>query len=292
MAISNRNGYFDVTALPGDQITIHSTLDPYYHPKTTVIKEFQKAEIIYMRPVLVDLTFRTVEVENGSIKGVLPNCNLVVTVDGTKVNPTNSGSGTFVVPNLRLNSQISIVASKPDYGSNSSKIRNKSVEQLWKATQDERDIPLKKDPKPEPPKQNCGVHFSGCLLGDEVLLNNISVIFENDPFGEYVGSGFYPENQKAFPKAVGATFDAIAVDQGTHLIIYSEPNFKGKVVLDVVGPILISNKIWKDDSRFTSLHNKTFTPKLQALFPPSRRQWSTEDMTRWDKGSCKIICED
>ena len=143
---SNRNGYFDVTALPGDKITIVSTLDPYYHPKTTVIGKYEKGEIIYMNPVLVDLTFRTVEMDNGTMKGVLPDCNLVVTVDGQRVNPTNSGSGTFVVPKLRLTSKISIEASKTDYLPNNTKIQNKSVEYLAKAQQDERDIPLEKMP--------------------------------------------------------------------------------------------------------------------------------------------------
>ena len=141
---SNRNGYFDVTARPGDKITIVSTLDPYYHPKTTVIEKFEKAEIVYMSPVLVDLNFRTMELDNGKITGVLPDCNLVVTVDGKKVNPSNSGSGTFTVPQLRLTSKISIVASKQGYITNDTKIKNTSVEQLWKAKQDARDIPLEK----------------------------------------------------------------------------------------------------------------------------------------------------
>lgn len=291
VATSNRNGYFDVTALPGDKITIKSTLDPYYHPKTTVIDKFDKAQIIYMHPVLVDLTFRTVEINDGKFKGVLPDCKLVITVDGKKVDPTNSGSGIFTVPKVRLSSKISIVASKSDYGSNRSKINNKSVEWLSKAGQDERDIPLQKKTEPEPPKENCGVHFSGLILSDEASNVGISRIFDNDPGGEYVGSGYYPDNTKAFPNAVDKTFDAIAVDNGTHLILYSQPNFKGKVLLDVVGPILISNVLWKDDIRYNSVAYKTFTPDLQALFPVSRRQWSSENMHDWSTGSCKIICE-
>ena len=141
---SNRNGYFDVTALPGDKIIIVSTLDPYYYPKTTIIENFSKGEIIYMHPVLVDLTFNTMELVDGNITGVLPDCELVVTVDGQRVNPTNSGSGTFMIKQLRLTSKISIVASKTDYITNDTKVQNKSVEQLWKANQDEREIPLEK----------------------------------------------------------------------------------------------------------------------------------------------------
>ena len=144
VAISNRNGYFDVTAMPGDKITIVSTLDPYYHPKTTIIEKFEKAEIVYMSPVLVDLNFRTMELDDGKITGVLPDCDLVVTVDGKKVDSTNSGSGTFTVSQLRLTTKISIVASKQGYITNDTKIKNTSVVQLWKANQDARDIPLEK----------------------------------------------------------------------------------------------------------------------------------------------------
>ena len=140
-ATSNRNGYFDVTALPGDKITIKSTLDPTYYPKTTVIDKFEKAEIVYMRPKLVSLDFRTMEMVDGQIYGLLPNCTLAITVDGKRVNPNDSGNGNFSVANVRLNSTISIAASKKYYNS-STKIRNRNVGDLYKAPQDERDIPL------------------------------------------------------------------------------------------------------------------------------------------------------
>ena len=143
--VSNRNGVFPVAANEGDKITIKSTLDPYYHPKTTIIPKFEKGMDIYMRPVLVSLEFRTVEIdENGRMSGELPDCALVITVDGKKVNPTNSGTGSFTVPNLRLTSKISISASKADHLPNNTKINNKSVESLANAKQDERDIPLEK----------------------------------------------------------------------------------------------------------------------------------------------------
>ena len=148
----------------------------------------------------------------------------------------------------------------------------------------------KKDKLPEPTK-NCGVHFSGVILGDTHLDNHYSIIFGNDPMGEYVGSGYYPNNSETFPKAVRHSFDAIAVDKGTRLIIYERANFQGKVLLDVVGPILITNVFWKNDSRYNWVENKTFSPDLQEIFPPSRRQWSSGNMHDWSEGSCKIICE-
>ena len=146
------------------------------------------------------------------------------------------------------------------------------------------------DKLPEP-TQNCGVHFSGLILSDVPSEDGIAVIFGNDPMGEYVGSGFYPDNSKAFPNAVQYTFDAIAVDKGTRLIIYREPNFKGDVLLDIVGPALITNVMWKDDLRYNQVANKVFSSDLQALFPPSKRQWSSENMHDWSYGSCKIICQ-
>ena len=287
---SNRNGYFPVKAVAGDKVTIVSTLDPYYHPKTTVVGKFEKGGTIYMRPVQVTLKFRTVEEDQGVITGILPDCNLVVTVDGKRVDPTNSGTGEFEVPNLLLTSTISIEASKSGYGSNNTKVNNRSVEYLWKADQNERDIPLKKSTEPQPPTKNCGVHFSGLVLSDEESEVGISVIFQYDKGGEYVGSGNYPDNQRAFPNAVSHTFDAIAVDNGTHLILYSKPNFNGTVLLDVVGPMLITNVLWINDSRYNGVATKTFTPELQELFPVSRRRWSSSNMHDWSNGSCKIIC--
>lgn len=150
---------------------------------------------------------------------------------------------------------------------------------------------IHEDDKLPKPTKNCGVHFSGLVLSDEESDVGISKIFAFDYGGEYVGSGYYPYNTKAFPKAVGHTFDAIAVDKGTHLIMYSKPNFEGDVLLDVVGPMLITNEKWKNDPRYNSVATKTFSPDLQALFPLSRRQWSSSNMHNWSNGSCKIICE-
>ena len=141
-ATSNRNGYFDVTAIVGDKITIKSTHDPNYHPKTTVVNKYEKAEIIYMMPKLVTLHFRTVEMIDGQVIGLLPDCGLLITVDGKTVKPDNSKSGNFDVPDLRITSTISIVASKVGYGENRVKINNRLVADLQRASQDERDIPL------------------------------------------------------------------------------------------------------------------------------------------------------
>lgn len=160
-------------------------------------------------------------------------------------------------------------------------------------------------PKPEPvkidtihenedlpePTENCGVHFSGWYLSDKNKYpwRDCSKIFEKEDYGEYVGQGYYPDNTKILPKSMSHSFDALAVKKGTRLIIYSEPDFKGRVVLDVTGPVLIENV--KAKGRYDELLTYTFSDELQNMFPPERRQWSSENMHDWAKGSCKIIGE-
>ena len=144
--------------------------------------------------------------------------------------------------------------------------------------------------KPDP-KRNCGVHFSGTLLSDVEVKGHISKIYQPDIYGEYVGDGKYISNQAAFPKAVQYTFDAIAIDKGTRLILYSEPNFKGKVLLDVKGPCLINNVKWKNEGRIKDVCTKTFSPELEANYPKSSRRWSDSNMNAWDFGSCIITCD-
>lgn len=144
--------------------------------------------------------------------------------------------------------------------------------------------------KHNPPTDNCRVFFTGLLVGGYYENVGVSETFKVDQYSEYVGYGEHKSNARAFPKAVQSTFDGIAVGPGTRLIIYSEQDFKGEVLLDVTGPILINNKRWKDDSRYNVAHDKTFPSHLQALFPPAKRMWSKTDMHQWSYGSCKIIC--
>ena len=146
-----------------------------------------------------------------------------------------------------------------------------------------------RNPIQSPPVKSCGVHFSGVVLSDGNDHHVPCKIFRDDQYGEYVGCGAYPYNTNAFPKAVYHTIDAIAVDKGTKLIIYRKPNFEGGEVLNVTGPILITNiglKNWLTEYVMT----KDFVPELQELFPQERRQWSHENMHPWAEGSCKIIC--
>ncbi len=144
---------------------------------------------------------------------------------------------------------------------------------------------------PSMPRENCGVHFSGLVMGGAYSSEGISKIYKIDKASEYVGSGHYTDNTKAFPKAVQQTFDGIAIDKGTRLIIYSKKNFNGKVLIDVSGPMIINNVLWKSDPRYNQENKKNFEQALQDKFPQSTRKWSSSNMHDWSYGSCKIICE-
>ena len=56
--------------------------------------------------------------------------------------PQSSGNGEFVVEDIFLTEDISIVASKNEYTTNADKIRTAQVFDLMNAPQEERDIPL------------------------------------------------------------------------------------------------------------------------------------------------------
>jgi hypothetical protein len=140
------------------------------------------------------------------------------------------------------------------------------------------------------PRPNCRVHFSGLLMGGQAVELNISKIYKKDNCSEYVGEGEYPSNERAFPNAVATTFDGIAIDSGTRLIIYSGKNYRGNVLLDVTGPKIINNMIWKNDSRYNHCNTDRFPRDLEANYPRSVRIWSSGNMHDWSYGSCKIIC--
>lgn len=138
--ISNRNGVFYVKAMEGDHIHINSEKSPYYYPKETDIKSFSKGEIIKMQPKMTDLTFRTID---GETNELLPQCSLSISTSKSNITqPTSSGNGVFTIKNVFVGENITIVASKTGYSTNSDKVRNAEVLELMNATQDRRDIPL------------------------------------------------------------------------------------------------------------------------------------------------------
>lgn len=142
--ISNSNGIFYVEAYEGDILDIVSENKPYHETKRTHVDNFTDSHIIKMMPVMVDLTFRTLDAIEDEI---LPECSLSIYTSESNVRePENSGSGIFQVKNLRLSETISILASKQGYEPNGEKINNTSVADLHYAGQERRDIPLSLPP--------------------------------------------------------------------------------------------------------------------------------------------------
>lgn len=146
--ISNTNGKFTFCSFVGDKISMVSTYPPNYIDNEDQIKDEDGISLIEadpskrtipLTPLTIDLTFRTVELDNQSV--LIPNADLIVTVNGKNVRPTTSGSGEFVVKAFAT-SVISIVASKDNYITNSTKIEKELVTNLQNTTQDKRDIPL------------------------------------------------------------------------------------------------------------------------------------------------------
>lgn len=140
------------------------------------------------------------------------------------------------------------------------------------------------------PEAGGRVHFTGLVMSDAYEESHFSVPYKVDKFGEYVGVGQYPSNKTAFPKSIATTFDAVAVDAGTRVVIYSEPNFKGQVLWDKVGPAIIFNSKWKGTQKYAPELTRTWSQPLQTIFPPSVREWSVSDMHLWDHGS--LVIED
>lgn len=258
--------------------------------KMTEFEQLSDAErTFFMRPQKNTLKFRNIDSLTGKpVSGVK---NHVFVNGGDMGTLVSNRLGCFTIGNLNDNDVLEIQSSHVSY---KLKVVNRKGKDVSGNNQHSRDILMERSGfvigKPNP-SRHCGVHFSGTMLADEKVGTHISTIYVPDDFGEYVGDGRYPSNKVAFPKAVKYTFDAIAVDAGTNLIIYEKPDFQGKVLLDVHGPCLINNVKFQNDSRIKDFQTKTFSPELEANYPPSCRKWSDSDMNAWDFGSSIITCD-
>lgn len=133
------------------------------------------------------------------------------------------------------------------------------------------------------------VHFSGLLISDIRLDDQTSEVFSKDPYSDYIKQGKYNLIQNLLIYSSYQTLDGIAVPANTRLVIYSEPNFKGIRLLDIVGPAIINNGIKKNTANAADIQSREFTTPLQFHFPQSVRIWSTSDMKSWVNGSMEII---
>jgi len=146
------------------------------------------------------------------------------------------------------------------------------------------------------PTANCRAHFSGLLMTDYTKKGHATEIWKVDYGSEYVGKGEYPRAISAFPKAHGQTFDGIAIDKGTRVIIYSQKNFKGEILLDETGPAIITNVLRIDQDlvkeEVKENNRRNFKEPLNSQFPPSCRKMSSSNMFDWSQGSLKVICNE
>ena len=270
----------------------------YYHDTLTKkykVSEFERLKddqkIFKMRPRRDNLVFRDVDSVSGT--PIAGGANHVFVNGEDRGTLHSNRQGCFTIGNIGANDEIKIEASHAKYKDKTVTLKGSDV---LSNNQRKRDVVM--SPKqlfaaiPPRPRRNCGVHFSGTLLSDSKIQGHISKIYEPDIYGEYVGDGRYANNQAAFPKAVKYTFDAIAVDKGTHLKVYSKPNFKGEVLLDVSGPYLVNNVKWKDEARIKGFITKDFSPEFEANYPKSCRHWSESNMNSWDFGSVVITCDE
>jgi len=298
--ISDVNGYFSISAGIGDIITIvakSNTICPneYLINDYTIVeqdysnlKDDKNKRLIPLKKVTPpEVTFKDIEAAS---KNGIDGVENVYYVDGSKRGTITSNSdGSFTIKDVYPCEKISITASKTGYGSNSTKINNVLMSTLIAGTSEMREIPLDEDSKPEPPRENCRAYFTGAVVG-ETKAAGIIQPYVVDQWSELVGEGEYPDNEIAFPKAVASTFDGIAIDAGTRVIIYSEKNFGGVIVFDKTGPIIVNNVFFK--TALISAQTVTFPDAaLQAKFPPEKRIWSDTNMQPWSYGSVKVICE-
>ncbi len=270
------------------RVSYYDTLTKKF--KTTEFERLSEAERTFrMRPQKNSLIFRNIDsLTNKPVSGVANE----VFINGNPVGTIYSnGQGCFTIGNIGPGDEVLIKSTHVNY--KFQQVKRNGADVIGN-NQYKRDVKMQAKhfaaSKPNP-QRNCGVHFSGTLLSDVAMGGHISKIYEPDKYGEYVGDGRYSSNQAAFPKAVQYTFDAIAVDKGTHLKVYSKPNFQGELLLDVSGPYLINNVKWKNESRISNFTTKTFSPELEANYPPSCRHWSESNMNDWDYGSVIITCD-
>jgi len=149
----------------------------------------------------------------------------------------------------------------------------------------------------ECPEAGARVHFTGGLVLDHFVTSYCSEPYVEDSYSEYVGVGRFPDNSKAFPKAIAASFDGVIVDAGTRVTIYSEANFQGSVLWDRVGPAIVVNNAhtglsFKDNSGDTSTYRekllRQWKEPLNIVFPPEVREFSETNMYSWHTGSLVI----
>jgi len=144
------------------------------------------------------------------------------------------------------------------------------------------------------PIDGCRMHLSGAVLGsyyDDSC--GISRPFVVDKFSVLAGGGEYSNLSVAFKKVDEYTFDGFAIDSTTHIILYELPDFKGAILIDTVGPLIVNNLILREvevgcSQEYVKEMTKNYPDSLSTIFTPQLRKWSKSNMHNWIYGSLKI----
>lgn len=147
----------------------------------------------------------------------------------------------------------------------------------------------------EKPKSECKVQASGGQISDYYSKANskaqgfaLSIFWQEDEVSDIIGSGMYPRAGEAFPKAtdVKSTLDSLAISKGAKITFYSQKNFKGEILLEGAGPLVIYNRLNFPNGKNIfdeDVLNKELKELYQSEFPPSARKLSDSDMHNWAK---------
>lgn len=135
------------------------------------------------------------------------------------------------------------------------------------------------------------VHFSSLLISDSSIADLSSEVFHTDSYSNFIPLGQYPVLNGFSWGSTDQTPNGIAIPANVRLVVYSEAHFKGKVLMDVVGPAIINNSSKNNQQITSELHSKAFRAPLQKIFPQNVRKWSANDMKEWYKGSMEIRME-
>ena len=136
-----------------------------------------------MRPKTQNLTFINI---NGNTGTKLAGVNNKITINGrASGNQMSNTNGIFVIEKIRATDKISIVSSKSGYNTNSSKVRNRKLNEL--DTQDKRTIPLnKKSPPPPPPDDEFKGESGDLRINLQWKTYDDLDLFVTDPCGKTV----------------------------------------------------------------------------------------------------------
>eukprot|EP01084_Bolivina_argentea_P286393 491260_1 len=152
---------------------------------------------------------------------------------------------------------------------------------------------IKPPSKPQAPKTDARAYFSDLIIGPAAAGVSVKGIPYDTTsayahYSDYVGPGSYPKNREAFPNASKNTFDGIAIDANTRVILWGKENFEGIPLLDITGPALINNMEYKNS--YPQVATATFRDaEMEKHYPPSVRIWSETNMNTWTNGSVQIV---